>query len=196
MRKILKGIFTAVISFALTVLTVVAGVVPATIFVKAEDTTVAYEQTNVMDDLKGSVVGGKQFTLSDYGFIASRETQVVAFVEYCYSFYQNLQDYYGLYVYVYNPQGRHFVVDHPLNKIQMSCGQDTVYTKYPLKFLNASTQIGYEGLFYKFKVSLNAVQKQELVSEFKDGERVYRISGIELLEQGKTSSDEYMVGTE
>ena len=196
MRKILKGIFTAVISFALTVLTVVAGIIPATIFVKAEDKTVAYEQTNVMDDLKGSVVGGKQFTISDYGFIASRETQVVAFVEYCYSFYQNLQDNYGLYVYVYNPQGKHFVVDHALNKIQMSYGENTTYTKYPLKFLNVSTQSGYAGLFYKFKVVLNEVQKQELVSVFQDGERVYRISGIELLEQGKTSSDEYMVGTE
>ena len=52
MRKICKQIFTAVISFALTVLTVVAGIFPATISVSAEE-TITSEQTNVLDDLRG-----------------------------------------------------------------------------------------------------------------------------------------------
>ena len=56
MRKILKGVFTAVISFALTLLTVVAGMFPATISVLAEEGKIAYEQTNVMDDLKNSTI--------------------------------------------------------------------------------------------------------------------------------------------
>ena len=159
MRKIFKHIFTAVISFALTLLTVVAGIFPATISVQAEE-TITYEQTNVMDDLKGSTINGKEFSLTDYNFDAYKETQMISFVEYCYSFYQNLQDNYGLYVYVYNPKGLKFSVNSPLNQIQMAYGLDAnqSYVKYSLQFLNCSTETNYEGLFYKFKVVLTGAQ--------------------------------------
>ncbi len=197
MRKILKGIFTTVISFALTLLTVVAGIFPATISVFAEESAITYEQTNAMDDLKGSIVNGKEFSLTDYSFDAFKETQMLSFVEYCYSFYQNLQDNYGLYVYVYNPKAKKFVVDHVLNQIQLSygLGVDTNYKKYQLTFLNCSTQANYEGLFYKFKVVLPAADKQEMLQSLNSTDRVYRVSGIELLEQGKTNAEEYSVAT-
>ena len=77
MRKILKGFFVAVISFALTLLTVVAGAIPATISVSAEESVATYEQTNVMDDLKGSTINGKEFSLTDYNFDAFKETKVL-----------------------------------------------------------------------------------------------------------------------
>ena len=68
-----------------------AGIFPATISVSAEESVATYEQTNVMDDLKGSVINGKEFSLTDYNFDAFKETKVLSFVEYCYSFYQNMQ---------------------------------------------------------------------------------------------------------
>ena len=196
MRKILKGIFTAVISFALTLLTVVAGVFPATISVSAEE-TITYEQTNVMDDLKGSTINGKEFSLTDYNFDAYKETQMISFVEYCYSFYQNMQDNYGLYVYVYNPKGLKFAVNSPLNQIQMAYGLEAnqSYVKYSLQFLNCSTETNYEGLFYKFKVVLTGAQKQELLRSLNSSDRVYRVSGIELMEQGKLNATEYSIST-
>ena len=196
MRKILKGIFTAVISFALTLLTVVAGIFPATISVQAEE-TITYEQTNVMDDLKGSTINGKKFSLTDYNFNAYKETQMISFVEYCYSFYQNMQDNYGLYVYVYNPKGLKFAVNSPLNQIQMAYGLDAnqSYVKYSLQFLNCSTEMNYEGLFYKFKVVLMGAQKQELLRNLNSTDRVYRVSGIELMEQGKLNATEYSIST-
>ncbi len=196
MRKIFKHIFTAVISFALTLLTVVAGMFPATIAVSAEE-TITYEQTNVMDDLKGSTINGKEFSLTDYNFDAFKETQMISFVEYCYSFYQNMQDNYGLYVYVYNPKGLKFSVNSPLNKIQMAYGLDSnqSYVKYSLQFLNCSTEMNYEGLFYKFKVVLTGTQKQELLRNLNSTDRVYRVSGIELIEQGKLSATEYSIST-
>ena len=196
MRKILKGIFTAVISFALTLLTVVAGVFPATISVSAEE-TITYEQTNVMDDLKGSTINGKEFSLTDYNFDAYKETQMISFVEYCYSFYQNMQDNYGLYVYVYNPKGLKFAANSPLNQIQMAYGLDAnqSYVKYSLQFLNCSTETNYEGLFYKFKVVLTGAQKQELLRSLNSSDRVYRVSGIELMEQGKLNATEYSIST-
>lgn len=196
MRKILKGIFTAVISFALTLLTVVAGIFPATISVQAEE-TITYEQTNVMDDLKGSTINGKEFSLVDYNFNAYKETQMISFVEYCYSFYQNLQDNYGLYVYIYNPKGLKFAENSPLNKIQMAYGLDAnqSYVKYSLQFLNCSTEANYQGLFYKFKVVLTGAQKQELLRNLNSTDRVYRVSGIELIEQSKLNATEYSVST-
>lgn len=196
MRKIFKHIFTAVISFALTLLTVVAGIFPATISVQAEE-TITYEQTNVMDDLKGSTINGKEFSLTDYNFDAYKETQMISFVEYCYSFYQNLQDNYGLYVYVYNPKGLKFSVNSPLNQIQMAYGLDAnqSYVKYSLQFLNCSTETNYEGLFYKFKVVLTGAQKQEILRGVNSTDRVYRVSGIELIEQGKLNATEYSIST-
>lgn len=197
MRKIFKRIFMTAISFALTLLTVVAGVNPATISVSANESVAAYEQTNVLDDLRGSTINGKAFSISDYGFNSFEETKVISFVEYCYSFYKNLQDNYGLYVYVYNPKGMRFVVDHELNQIQFSYGlnADTSYKKYQLAYLNSSTEAGCEGLFYKFKVILTPAQKQELLANLNENDRAYKVSGLELLESGKTNATEYSVAT-
>ena len=196
MRKICKQIFTAVISFALTVLTVVAGMIPATISVSAEE-SITYEQTNVLDDLRGSTINGGVFSLSEYGFSSIKETQVISFVEYCYSFYQNMQDNYGLYIYVYNPKGLKFVVDHELNKIQFAYGSEdaTNYAKYPITFLNCSAEPNYEGLFYKFKVVLNDSQKSEVLAGVNSTKRIYKVSGIELLVNGKQNATEYPVST-
>lgn len=195
MRKILKEIFAAVISFALTLLTVVAGSFPATISVLAEENVAKYEQTNVLEDLKGSTINGKEFSMLDYSFNAFKETQVISFVEYCYSFYENLQDNYGLYVYVHNPKGLNYIANSSLNQIQLSYGLNAnqSYAKYPLKFLNCSTETDYEGLFYKFKVVLSETQKQTMLKKLNSADRVYRISGIELLEKGKTNATEYAV---
>ena len=109
MRKICKRIYVAAVSIFSAIIMVVAGVNPATIptVVKA-DTVSAYETSNVLEDLKGSTVNGKEFSLLEYGFNAFKETQVISFVEYCYSFYPTKQENYNLYVYVYNPKGLSF----------------------------------------------------------------------------------------
>ena len=102
-----------------------------------------------------------------------------------------------MYVYVYNPKGLKFSVNSPLNKIQMAYGLDSnqSYVKYSLQFLNCSTETNYEGLFYKFKVVLTGAQKQELLRNLNSSDRVYRVSGIELIEQGKLNATEYSIST-
>lgn len=197
MRKIFKRILGGVISFALAVIAVVAGLFPATISVKADTTALAYEQTNVMDDLKSSTINGEPFSLTKYSFNAFKDTEVLSLVEYSYSFYRNLQDNYGLYIYVYNPKGLNFDVNHELNSIQMAYGTSTStnYHKYPLKFLSCSTESNYERLFYKFKIVLSAEQKQEILKTVNSSERIYRVSGVELMEMGKTNATEVSVGT-
>ena len=74
----------------------------------AEDDTIRFEQTNVMDDLENSSVDGKPFDVRDYAFNNQKEAQVLMLAEYCYSFYANLQGNFGLYLYVWNPQGLRF----------------------------------------------------------------------------------------
>lgn len=196
MKKIFKRIFSAVISFALAVLGMVAGIFPAALPVQAE-TALAYEKINVLDDLTNSTIDGKEFSLTDYNFDAKKETQVISFVEYCYSFYENKQDKYGLYVYVYNPKGLQFDTESPLNTIQFIYGFSTNenYAKYPLIYLNCSLKENYEGLFYKFKVSLSEEEKQRILQTVNSSDRVYRVSGIELLTQGNVNATEYSVAT-
>lgn len=196
MKKIFKRIFCAVISFALVVIGAVAGIFPATIPVKAE-TALSYEQTNVLDDLTNATINGEKFSLQKYNFDRRKETQVLSFVEYCYSFYENKQDKYGLYVYVYNPKGLTYETGSPLNQIQFTCGDsaNVSYTKYPLIFLNCSTKTDYEGLFFKFKVNLSDEQKDWILQTVNSSNRVYRVSGIELLVKGDLNATEYTVAT-
>ena len=196
MKKIFKRIFGAVISFALAIIGTVAGSFPAALPVKA-DTALTYEQTNVLDDLTNATIDGEKFSLTDYNFDTEKETQVLSFVEYCYSFYEEKQDKYGLYVYVYNPKGLAFETSSPLNMIQFACGlsASASYTKYPLIFLNYSLQENYEGLFYKFKVWLTDEQKQTILKTVNSSNRVYRVSGIELLVKGDLNATEYTVAT-
>ena len=63
-----------------------------------------YENSNVLDNLKGSTIGGKEFNIADYPHDDNGRPQIISFVEFCYSYYADKQDDYGLYVYVYNPQ--------------------------------------------------------------------------------------------
>ena len=192
MKKIFKRIFCAVISFALVTIGTVAGIFPATMPAKAE-TVLSYEQTNVLDDLTNATINGEKFSLQDYNFDARKDTQVISFVEYCYSFYEDRQENYGLYVYVYNPKGLVFETDSSLNQIQFTCGNSTNvnYTKYPLLFLNE----GGKGLFFKFKVGLADEEKQNILQTVSGSNRVYRVSGIELLVKGDLNATEYAVAT-
>ena len=146
--------------------------------VRAEE--INYEQTDVLDDLSGAVIGGKPFDVRDYPFDERGKPQIVAFAEYGYSFYADNQDDYGLYVYVYNPQGMAFDTNTDRNKIALAYGGRENWTKYNLEFLDYSSEAGYEGLFYKFRVSLTEDEKSDILDDVVQNARVYEISGIEL----------------
>ena len=197
MKKIFKRVGRAVVSFALVIIGTVAGTIPAALPVQAEESVITYEQTNVLDDLTSATINGEPFSLEKYPFDATKPTQVLSFVEYCYSFYEDKQDNYGLYVYVYNPRKLNFLTESPLHFIQFAVGNEAnaSYTKYPLVYLNCSTKEGYEGLFYKFKVALSTAQKQAILSELNSGMRVYRVSGIELYELGNLNATDFTVAT-
>ena len=179
--KKLTGRIAALVAALLTFITMLWGGNISAPVAFAEDTP-AYDATNVLDDLTGATVGGQTFDISDYPFNERGKPQIVAFAEYGYSFYADNQGDYGLYVYVYNPQGLKFDTNTDRNKIELAYAGKENWTKYGLQFLNYSTQAGYEGLFYKFRVSLTEDEKSDILDDMVQNVRVYEISGIELSE--------------
>ena len=158
----------------------------------ATDVQTAYENTNVLDNLDGATIGGKAFNIADYPHNDEGRPQVISLVEFCYSYYADKQNDFGLYVYVYNPQDIAFDMATDRNKIQLTYGNKQSYSKYTLDFLNYSEKAGYEGRFYKFKVRLTDAERQDILDLVDDNERVYKISGIELSYKGSVT--EYPCG--
>ncbi len=144
------------------------------------DVRAAYESTNVLDNLNGSTIGGKQFDLSDYPHKENGQPQVISLTEFCYSYYADMQGDYGLYIYLYNPQDKAIDTQTERNKIQLTYADKPQYEKYTLEFLNYSVAAGYEGRFYKFKIRLTDEQRTAILKEVDEANRVYKISGIEL----------------
>ena len=187
--KIHDYLMTLLIVACIVVATVVCGLginIP-TAYAESEDVQARYEQTNVMSNLNGSTVGGKAFDVKDYPHNANGKLQIISFVEFCYSYYADNQDDYGLYVYVYNPQDVAIDTNTLRNKIQLTYGNKPSYNKYTLKFLNYSDDAGIEGRFYKFKIELTEAERADILKTLSPDERVYKVSGIELSVKNKVT---------
>ena len=81
--------------------------------------SISFDSTDVLEDLSSSTVNGQPFDIRNYPFDESKQTSLFSFVEYCYSFKANMRSNYGLYIYVYNPQGINFATNTQQNKIQI-----------------------------------------------------------------------------
>ena len=191
----IRSIKVKVVAFLLVLLVCFGAVMGGQGFLSAfaaTDVQTAYENTNVLDNLDGAIIGGKAFDIADYPHNDEGRPQVISFVEFCYSYYADKQDDFGLYVYVYNPQDIAFDMATDRNKIQLTYGSKASYSKYTLDFLNYSEKAGYEGRFYKFKIRLTDAERQDILDTVNDDGRVYKISGIELSYKGDVT--EYPCG--
>ena len=185
-RKII-GKITAVILALFLVLCAVMGGQGNLSASAASEIQTAFEESNVLDDLTGGTVGGKKFSLADYPHNSDGKPQIISFTEFCYSYYAEKQGDYGLYVYVYNPQDVAFDTQTNRNRIQLTYGGKASYAKYSLIFCNYSTQAGYEGRFFKFRVQLTDSQRSDILQTIKPDARVYKVSGIELSYKGQVT---------
>ena len=179
-----------------TVVGIVLTAVPSTAL--AEEGGVAFDSTDVLDDLTSSTVNGEKFDLKNYPFDEEKQIQVLSFVEYCYSYRANQRGNYGLYIYVYNPQGLNLDTYNKGNKIQMAVkydneGKPADYAKLPLVFCGKSEQADYKNLFYKFKVQDVAIDGKTFADRVNSNERRYDVSGIELVTYGEKNAKEYAV---
>jgi len=187
----MKRLAVLLFTFFLCCVTVICGWGNSSVYASADESVQeTFEQTNVLSDLNGSTIAGKEFDISDYPHDSSGKFQIISFVEFCYSYYADKQSDYGLYVYVYNPQDIAIDMASQRNKIELSYGGTANYSKYELEFLNYSTEAGYEGRFYKFKVKLTDSQRTEILKGVDESKRVYKISGIELSVKGTVTDYE------
>lgn len=190
--------FFAII-FLLTILTVcLMPTAAAGAFAFAEDsiielTQLAFDDTNVLEDLQSS----DSFDIADYPFDMSgvnKTSGIINFVEYCYSYRPHQQDNYALYVYFYNPLGLEIIDESPLNKIEMAVDYDeennpTGYQKFSLQYCNKS-EGDYFRLFYKYRV---VIDKEPLLARLNSNARRYDVSGIEFFVEGQTNAREYNI---
>lgn len=146
-----------------------------------------FDATNVLDDLEGSTIEGKQIDLKSYLNTLGKDTEVLSLMEFCYAADPDFQKDFGLYLYVYNPKKYQFANNSELNRVQLSFDETENYKKYPLQFLNASVKEGYEGLFFKYKVAFTVGQRKETLEVLEPEERVYRVGEVELQPLGDDS---------
>ncbi len=157
-----------------------------------------FDDTNVLDDLMTSTVNGEPFDIKDYPYNQYSEVQVINFVEYCYSARKDMRENYGLYLYVYNPQGLNISGKSKANKVQMAVSYDesgnpTSYEKFSLELCSEVEDSRYKNLFYKFKIVDRKINGTSFIQRVNPDERRYDISGIELLTYGDTNATEYGV---
>ncbi len=155
-------------------------------------TVESFDDTYVLNDLADATVFGKPFNISDYPKDSKGELRLLEFTEYCFSTKFELQNNYGLYLYIYNPQCIAFE-DNVLNKVQIATEYDseneaTKYEKFSISICSATA----DKLFYKFKVeSVSGIYDRVALNA---NERQYDISGIELLTPKETNAHDYKVG--
>lgn len=187
MKTLYKRILSVIAVAFMAVLTVFTSAIQpqATVFAAGTNET-QFEKTGVLDDLQSS----KEFNIQNYPFQETSKPQmhVINVVEYCYSFRANQRGNYGLYLYVYNPNGQDILTDSIANKVQIAVKYDsspitdkskpTDYEKFRLQFCSKSAG-EYKNLFYKFKVMDHKSADGKTIAERVNSmARRYDISGI------------------
>lgn len=155
--------------------------------------TVSMDNTAVLDDLKGSKIGGEWFDPNNYSYSSEKSPIVLSLAEYGFAAdTSNIGDY-NLYVFLYNPTGK-AIRNTLLNKISIATiyenGNATDYDKFSLELLSVSTG-KYANLFYKFKV-INVERIYSRVSQ-NTSLRRYDVGEIEI-NFGGYGSESFVVG--
>ena len=182
---------TFLILISLCLLTLFSTIGPN--YVLANSSVPIIEETDVLEDLEDMSIDGKPFSLEEYSYNEKKETQILSFMEYCYSpFADKLEDY-SLYVYIYNPRNLKFDLNSASNNIEFSITgkADKDYNKYNLILIDVCNRPNYENLFFKFKVKLSEAQKEYFLKTLNSETRVYNVSSFELLEKDKSNAHDY-----
>lgn len=157
---------------------------------------VNFDTTDVMDDLTGSALNGVPFDVADYPYDKNGEIQILGFVEYCYSEYENLRGNYGLYLYIYNPALLDIATGTGSNRIEMATGYSedgtpTAYNKFALQFCGVSDGVE-ANRFWKFKIADSAF----FLDKVNVNARSYYVSGVEIQAYGSGNASEIAVATQ
>lgn len=193
--------FAAIIAVFIFIITSLLGGGAAVVHA-ATSTTTAFEQSDIMDDLKSGNIDLLQYPYDSTGVI--KHPEIMTVVEYCYSARSTHRNNYGLYIYFYNPQGLNISTNSKANKITLGVkyskdkdGYNKVddYEKFDLQFCSKSTG-DYRDLFYKFKVidHKSVVDGKTIAERVNTNARRYDISEVELMTVGDRNATAYGVG--
>ncbi len=135
----------------------------------------SYDKVNVLSDIYDMSFGGVKFNLDNYKADKNKDTEVLTFMEYCYSNNLNDLDKYNLYLYLYNPKQIELNYYNELNNISISYGYNANnYKKVKLIFCNTAEDM----LFIKFKLDIQDDKKviyDKLFTECRE----YRLGELE-----------------
>lgn len=139
------------------------------------------DNSDPLDDLSTATIEDEEFSLMNYSFDFNKSTELVAFYEFGFDkINENKKGALDYYLYIYNPKHLDFESANA-GSVTFGLGYDKVaYVKYNLEFVSASKRVNYEGLFYKFKVSLTSAQRENLLANLNATSRIYRVSEVEL----------------
>ena len=183
----------AIISIVLVIATIIIYFMGGTSVAYAADDEILFDQTYVLDDLEGSAVDGVPFDVADYPYDKNGDVEILGFAEYGYSAYSNMQDNYGLYIYLYNPA----LLDISVSSCQIQIGigdsassADT-YNKYYLQVVSRS-----EGTEQNRFLKMKVLGAENFVDELDPAARRYFVSGIEIMCYGSSDIKEYVIDTQ
>ncbi len=180
-KNIFQKITYAIVSIAMSIMTIAAGLFPTAnaVYTHADGAATDFDQTDIMEDLTDIDV--LLYPKNPFG-----TPDVIRFVEYCYSTRPLLQEDYGLYLYVYNPTETPVATLGNVADMAVSYAEDGEPNKWenvPLTLLDST------GRFLKFKVTTVVGANKDDDSFLKraqdyavahDGVRRYDVAGIQL----------------
>lgn len=176
-NKIISLLLLIVLAISLACMTI--AVAPAFVVGAVVVADNDFDDTAIEDDLA-------DIDLTEYPKDPNGEPRLVQLVEYCYSDNAFKRSNYGLYIYVYNPAQTALSTREGANVMNMATeydgtGKPSAYENVGLTYLSRSTEEGYEGLFYKFKVTDSAALL-DTVTAYSDahGIRRYDVAGLQL----------------
>ena len=169
-------------------------------FVSAAET----EQSEVEKDIAAMLFDGKGWDAQS--FLDERDKSVIYLIavdEQGFQFGKTNSAGYGLYLYLYNPSGIQINTSSKNNKVQMAVAfendQATEFEKFDLKCVSATDDFQY----MKFKVvdkksTIDLLTMQERVAKLQKAtsERLYEISGFELMHATATNAKDYLYGSQ
>lgn len=148
----------------------------------------SYDETSIDEDM--SDIDVLEYPKNPLG-----SPRVIMVQEYCYTVRKNLAEYYGIYVYVYNPTEKEIAPEKD-NVVSMAVsygtdGKPSSYENVKLIYLDKNST----NRFYKFKIEnpLEFLTIEKAYME-KYGKRRYDIGGIQLYHTDGTDSNDSKVG--
>lgn len=138
-----------------------------------------FSKTSILDDLS-------DIPIELYPKLENTLPEVIRFQEYCYSDKAFFAEYYGLYVYIYNPSENPLLTDRLYrNVVNMAVkfdenGEPIEYQNLPLSYCDRTEN----NRFYKFRVDdldkYSLLAHEKLYASRNNGQRRYDVVGVQL----------------